>query len=263
MSSSGRQSVVNGIVTRTRRLGPPESAQPPVILLHGWGASLETWGPAAEGLAARDYAIYAVDMPGFGGTNYPPGAWDVGDYAGWVRDWMQSEGIDAANVIGHSFGGRVAIKLAASCPECVARLVLVDSAGVPARPGWQRTLMRWAGAAIKAIFALPGLRRHYARVRARLYRAAGSEDYVSAGPLKETFTRVIAEDLRPFARKIAAPTILIWGTEDADTPLWQGEELARCIPDSALIPLEGAGHYAFLDRPADFIAIVDRFLKDS
>ena len=88
-----------------------------------------------------------------------------------------------------------------------------------------------------------------------------SEDLKNAGPLEDTFLRVVREDLVPRAARIKASTLLIWGDQDQDTPLWQAQVLEKTIPDAGLVVFKGAGHFAFQERIADFIRIVDTFFK--
>ena len=73
--------------------------------------------------------------------------------------------------------------------------------------------------------------------------------------------QVIEEDLTPYARRVQAPTVLIWGDQDTETPLWQGQRLEQLIPDAGLIVFQGAGHFAFTERLADYVRIVDHFLS--
>ncbi len=108
---------------------------PPVLLLHGWGVSSALFQPTMAGLK-HAFTLIAPDFPGFGSTTPPPTAWSVNDYAVWVVHVLDSLHISQVHVIGHSHGGRVAIKLASQWPERVVKLVLADSAGI--RP--KRTL---------------------------------------------------------------------------------------------------------------------------
>jgi pimeloyl-ACP methyl ester carboxylesterase len=100
-----------------------------------------------------------------------------------------------------------------------------------------------------------------ARLQDMYNRRYASADYLAAGPLRDTFLRVIEEDLTPFAQRVQAPTILIWGDQDNDTPLWQGRRLEQLIPDAALIVFTGAGHFSYLERLNDYLRIVENFLS--
>jgi pimeloyl-ACP methyl ester carboxylesterase len=109
------------------------------------------------------------------------------------------------------------------------------------------------------LLSLPGLGGAKARLRDYFRQKYGSADYLNAGPLLETFKLVIGQDLRDYACRISAPTLLFWGDLDTDTPLKGGRILEKTIPDAALILFEGAGHFAYLDRLDDFQRIVAHF----
>ena len=234
---------------------------PPVVALHGWGGSVQSFWPVAERLAPLGYQVHLLDLPGFGQSEVPPQAWGVADYARLVLAYLIEAGLERVPVLGHSFGGRIALVLAAEQPERVSRMVLADSAGLRTPPtlgqATRHTLARTAQQSLTAL-GLSGLRD---RLQARYAARYASEDYRSAGPLRETFLRVIGEALTPYAQRITCPTVLIWGANDTDTPLWQGRKLEQLIPDAGLIVFEGAGHFAYLERLNDYIRIVDHFLS--
>ena len=102
---------------------------PPAILLHGWGGEGASLHPLAAHLAQR-FRTITPDLPGFGGTARPPGDWGVPEYAAWTLELLDKMGVDRAIFLGHSFGGRITIFLAATQPSTVDRLILVDSAGI-------------------------------------------------------------------------------------------------------------------------------------
>ena len=234
---------------------------PPLVLLHGWGSSAQSFSILVPALA-RQYRVCAVDFPGFGLSEAPPSVWGVDDFATSVLALLQRLGIEHAHLLGHSHGGRVGIAIAAQYPQLVDKLVLVDSAGI--RP--PRTLrLRLRGATARAgrqllshrLAGAPGRRALHA-----LYTSLGMSDYANAGPLRATFVRIVNEDLSGRLPAIAAPTLVVWGSGDTETPLWMGERMAQTIPNARLVILENAGHYCFLDSPRSFEASVLDFLAD-
>lgn len=263
----------------------------PVLLLHGWGANAGAMRPILSSLRSQDgpggppatgeapvlsaglrlgspagasggagHAVYALDFPGFGQSDLPSGAWGIGDYCQLVLRFLDANGLRRVDALGHSFGGRVGIGLAASHPDRVRKLVLVDSAGIRPALTAKRVLARGILQIGKAVLRAPGL----GAVRARTERIArsrlGSADYQSAGPLRDTFVKVVSEDLRPLLPRIQAPTLLIWGELDQDTPVSDARIMEREIPDAGLVVLKGAGHFSYLDCPGDFARIVRTFL---
>jgi pimeloyl-ACP methyl ester carboxylesterase len=233
---------------------------PPLLLLHGWGATKELMMPVA--LRLTGYRIVTPDLPGFGATAMPPQAWGVDEYAAWVLDLLDRLGIDRAHIVGHSNGGRIAIALAVAHPERVHRLVLTDSAGIRPRHG-----LRYHGRvhAFKLMRAasrwhwLPAPTRDSARRRAA---QRGSDDYRAAsGSLRASMVRLVNEDLRPRLARLTPSTLLIWGDRDQETPLRDARVMERLIPDAGLVVFEGCGHFAYAEQPDRFCRIVDVFLR--
>jgi pimeloyl-ACP methyl ester carboxylesterase len=230
----------------------------PLLLLHGWGTSLDTFGAMIEDLK-RQFRITAFDFPGHGDSDMPPLTWTVDAFVGLTMGVMAELGIERASVLGHSFGGRVAIKLAAAHPEMVDRLVLVDSAGVPPPQTIKRRLKRVAS---KSANTIGRLGRPGQAVRRAVVRRIASPDYKAAGPLRDTFLAIVREDLRPALTLIKAPTLLVWGESDDDTTLADASTMERLIPGARLLVLKNAGHFSYLDQYGRFRLAVIPFLND-
>jgi pimeloyl-ACP methyl ester carboxylesterase len=232
----------------------------PIVVLPGWGAHIEAVGPILTALEGAPDLI-ALDLPGFGESEPPEQAWDVDSYARFMIHFLDELGVESAHLIGHSHGGRVSIALAADEPERVGRLVLVDSAGIPPKRGWQyrrRVAVAKLGRLIAMIGGAPG-RRLQERMRSRV----ASRDYLEASEaMRATFRAVIAADLSDRLHRIGAPTLLIWGDRDEDTPLWMAHRMEELIPDAGLVVLEGAAHYSYADAPVQFRAVARRFLLE-
>lgn len=238
------------------------AASTPVLALHGWGASRQLMTPVAERLAPLGHTVYALDLPGFGATPAPPVAWGVAEYAQFVIAALDALNLPKTHLIGHSFGGRISLVLAASAPERVDKLVLVDSAGVPPRRSRTAELRLSSYKAARATLEAVGARGTAQRLRAWYNGRYGSADYQqTTGVMRDTFVRVVNQDLRPDAARIKCPALLFWGDGDEDTPLWQGRILEQLIPDAGLVLLAGAGHYSYLDRLDEFIRVTDYFFK--
>lgn len=233
----------------------------PVLALHGWGGSIASMQMVLDRLAPLGYQVHALDFPGFGASPVPPTAWGVPDYAQQVIHYMDTVGLARANLIGHSFGGRVSIVMGADYPNRVNRIVLTDSAGVLTPPSTKSLMRQSVGRAVKGAFSLPGLNVLKPAMEQWYRDQYGSEDYKNAGALRETFVKVVTEDLVPYASRIKASTLLVWGDQDQDTPLWQGQVLEKTIKDAGLVVFNGAGHFAYQERIGDFIRIVHTFFK--
>lgn len=246
-----------GLQTARQVLG--QAGAPPVLLLHGWGGRIESMQGLAAALSARGFQTHTLDLAGFGRGQLPPEAWGAAEYARWVIGYLDFAALERVHLIGHSFGGRLSIVIGAEFPNRVEKIVLTSSAGVLGPPGLRDGLIK-AG---KLIFKLPILRALQQPIRSLARAAIGSDDLKSAGALEPTFRRVVKEDLLPYAARIAAPTLLIWGDQDQSTPLWQARKLEQTIPDAGLVIFQGAGHFAYQERLPDFVRIVETFFKSS
>jgi pimeloyl-ACP methyl ester carboxylesterase len=247
----------------TRDTAPQEHAErEAVVLLHGWGASIQSMWPIYQYLAPT-HAVYALDFPGFGASEQSPVAWGVGDYLRLLLDWLEALQVSKATFLGHSFGGRVSIMLAATYPERVKRLILVDSAGIRPKRTARYYMRTYFYKTAKRVIALPGIRRWQPQLRKRLLKFLGAEDYGNAtpGPMQGTFIRVVNEDLRPLLKQIKAPSLLIWGSDDQDTPVSDGKIMEQEIPDAGLVVFQGAGHFSYLDCFPQFCAVISSFLR--
>lgn len=229
-----------------------------VLLLHGWGGSIESMTAVFEELA-RSHTVFALDFPGHGKSGLPPRPWGVADFAACLLRFMDAIQLRRPHIISHSFGGRVTIKLAASHPERVGKIILVDSAGIiPPRP--LKYHLRVSIAKVGKFFARYG-GRFGERMRGWLYSIIGSKDYMNAGPIRGTFVKIVNEDLSALMPQIKSPTLLIWGADDLDTPVSSARTMNRLIQNSELVILESAGHYSYIDQPNQFNLFVRRFLR--
>lgn len=234
----------------------------PVVLLHGWGANIPLVYPLAERLAPLGYCVYMLDLPGFGQSDPPPHAWSVFDYADFVRAYWDYHQLERCYLFGHSFGGRLGLILGAEHGKRIIKMALADSAGiVPKTP----LLKNWRLKSYK--FVRDGLYGVGATSLANQLRDAYNARYGSSdlqqvsGVMRETFIKVVNQDLLDYAARVKPPTILFWGEKDEDTPLWYGQLFEKTIPDTGLIVHAGAGHYSYLDKLAETVRIMDVFFK--
>jgi pimeloyl-ACP methyl ester carboxylesterase len=237
------------------RVGDAGSGDP-VVVLHGWGGRIESMHPAVACLQER-FRVLALDLPGFGESPAPRGAWGTPDYAELVRDVAVELGLEKAHFIGHSFGAKVAFYLAGIHPDLVDKLVLVASSGIRLPPSLEHRAKRVAGRAARYIGALgpPGR-----RIKLAIHDRIASDDYKQAGELREILVRVVNEDLRGFLPRVRASTLLVWGSEDDATPIAAAREMERLLPNAGLAVFEGAGHFCYLDQPERFCRVVRHFL---
>lgn len=249
---------INGVVF-AYSVEPGEGA--PVVLMHGWGCNRTTLASIEKSVRELGRPVINVDFPGFGESTEPPTVWGVEEYTAAFAELMHREGVGAdAVLLGHSFGGRVAILYASR--NAVGKLVLVDAAGVKPRRSLRYYFKVYTFKAKKHLLRLL-LGRQKAEERLNQLRAkAGSSDYAGASPrMRQILSKVVNEDLCGVMPAIKAPTLLIWGETDTATPLRDAQTMERLIPGAALVSFPGCGHYSFLDNPVQFAAVLKSFLQ--
>ena len=235
----------------------------PVLLLHGWGGCADSMRPFFD-LLAKHRTVYALDFPGHGESGMPPRPWSVGDYADATLAFMRAMGILGCDVVAHSFGGRVVIKLASRDEGIFSRIVLIGVPGARKKRtlGYYRRVYGYKLG--RKLSRYDGLCKMLSRcnvdIRARIANA-GSEDYRNLPEgMKRTFSLIVNENLRPLLARIKNPTLLIWGEKDAMAPLWIAQAMEKEIADSGLVTYLDAGHFVYLDRWAQVAPVVSYFL---
>lgn len=231
----------------------------PLILMHGWGCDHSTVRSIAA-TAALTHTVYNIDFPGFGASEEPVEVWGVECYTRLIEALVKAENLESPVLVGHSFGGRVAILFASR--NKADKVILVDAAGIKPRRTLKYYLKVYSFKAGKKFWELIlGKEKAQARID-RMRARRGSSDYAGASPMmRRILSKVVNEDLTDRLPMISAPTLLIWGENDTATPLSDAKIMARLIPDSGLVSFPGCGHYSFLDNPAQFRAVLSSFLK--
>jgi len=236
-----------------RLFGASYGTTPPAVLgLPGWARVHRDFDATFEGLDA-----IAVDLPGFGASPAPPEAWGAAEYAAALLPVLDEMALPAV-VVGHSFGGRVAVNLAARYPERVSALVLT---GVPLlrRPG--------AASAKPALAYRAGRTLHRRgllgqRTMEILRRRYGSSDYRAAtGVMRQVLVRVVSETYEEQLAAVTCPTDLVWGAEDAEVPVAVAEAARRALSTATLTVVQGGGHLLPLTAPGELRAAVERNLR--
>ena len=218
-----------------------------VVLLHGWGQNIEMMKPLGDHLMDH-YHVTIIDLPGFGLSKEPVYAYTIFDYAEVLHELLLELGIDNPIIMGHSFGGRIAIVYASKYKVC--KLVLFGSPCVRHEVKSKKQSFFKAVKKVKVFNPmLNALKKHM-----------GSEDYKKATPkMRDVLVKTVNEDLSEYAKKIKCPCLLIWGDNDEAVPVSQAKELDGLLKDSALIILPGT-HYCYLENLHQVIDILNNFL---
>ena len=260
------QTVILGIPSHIEQYG---RAGEEVLLLHGWGKPV-TLKRHLEPLAlalAEDYHVTALEFPAHGQTGKPAGVWGVPEFAAWVKAAMERMNLRDVTVVAHSFGGRVALWLAAKEPQLIRRLVLTGAAGLSRdkTPQEEAEALRYKKLQdrLSKLKSLPLLGKGVESVQRTLRDKRSSQDYRDADEdIKPSFVKIVSMNLRPILGEVKQPALLVWGDQDDATPLWMGRTMEKEMKDAALIVFEGRGHFAYLEELGRFVTLVKAFIGE-
>jgi pimeloyl-ACP methyl ester carboxylesterase len=216
----------------------------PVILwAHGWGQNLSSFKPMASSLENMGHHIF-VDFPGFGQSPVPPVAWGTKEYADAMAAFLRTHTGGKVIWVGHSFGCRVGLQMAIRHPELIDGLFLIGGAGLRRkRSPWQNIVLYTKIYTFKTLKKMIPLGVSEEWLKSRF----GSPDYRNAGAaLRPTMMKVNSEDMTHIVPQITCPVMLIYGTNDTETPPEIGERLKKLINGAEMVHLEGQDHYSVL-----------------
>ncbi|MCX6732742.1 MAG: alpha/beta hydrolase [Candidatus Roizmanbacteria bacterium] len=228
-----------------------------LVFLHGWGSNSPLWFSSTVELAEKGYELYFLDLPGFGKSQTPKKAFQLQDFANIVVQCVQKLEIVNPVLIGHSFGGKTAIRIASKKSIPLAGLVLVDSSGLPHTSFSTQTKIKLAKT-VKPFMDLPFMKG----IRSNLLRLSGSDDYIAFPELRETFVNIIREHIEFELPQVKNKTFIVWGGDDENsyTPVSDVGIFHRLIPVASAHIIQEAGHYCFLDKPKEFQTVLLEFL---
>lgn len=207
--------------------------------------------------------VFCLDMPGFGESEEFKNPWSLDEYVDFIINFINDLKIKELTVIGHSNGGRVAIKLAnrKNLEFKINKIILMGSAGVIHKKSLIKKVKIYFCKFCKKILEISLIDKIFPNLLLNLKKAFGSEDYRNASPvLRESLVKLVNEDLTPFLPYINISTLLIWGENDKATPLIDGKIMEKYIPNSGLVSIRNGSHYIFLDNPCYVNNIIYSFL---
>ena len=240
-----------------------------VLLLHGWGCSAQMMSTVSD-LLKKHMRVAAIDFPGHGKQGKalpPPKPWGVPEYMEMTAEIIRRLDLAPCDIVAHSFGCRVAILLASTYPELVGRMVFTGAAGIRKSASGKATAKQKLYKGLRGAMNVLDKTNLFGDLpekgREALVQKFGSPDYRVLTPeMRRTFNQVIALDLTDRLESIQASTLLYWGAQDTETPLWMGQLMEEKIPDAGLVVEEGCGHFAYLEQNARFLRIVGSFLLE-
>lgn len=240
------QVVIDGILTHYETIG---SKPKKLLILPGWMHTTNEWLPVAKQLSDQ-YTVILLDLPGFGKTEIPKTAYSINDYSEFVLNFLHKIAVNNTTLIGHSFGGRISIILATKT-NAVQKLVLVDAAGIEKRTKTAKLKM-----SLYKYIKLFLPKKYVEKLRNQI----GSRDYKNAGKMRDIFVKIINEDLTYLLPKIVVPTLLVWGSNDTEIELWKIKLMKKLIPLAQLKVVWNAAHSPHIEKPDEFMKIIEDFL---
>jgi pimeloyl-ACP methyl ester carboxylesterase len=229
-----------------------------ILILHGWGLSGSSYQTLQHLLEQKGYRVFSLDLPGFGSEPLKNSSMQLSDYVFFVKEFIDKKKIIKPILIGHSFGGRVAIKYAYTYPQDVDKLILT---GVP--------IVRHLSMKKKIAFVLSQLFKIVLSpfpvsikqfIRKGMYYLLGEWDYYKSGPLRDTFTNIINEDLTEYVSNLSIPVLLVWGADDRLTPAGDVNKILGLLPQTKFRIIAQQGHKLPYTNPAAFSKALDSFL---
>ena len=240
----------------------PDKFSIPIVILHGWNMSQSKFSPLAKHLEKKGFRVLVPDLPGFGANPPPQKAFDIPDYAKFVAEYLAGKKIRQIIIIGHSFGGRIAIVLASQYKSLIKALILTGTPGVNINSKIKILFFLILAKLGKVLFSFPLFINFRNIARKILYKIAGSFDYFhSGGIMRETFKKVTRYNLETHLPEITAPTLIIWGNNDKITPVSIGLKMKRLIPNATWICIPEANHSLPYKNAALFTHEISNFLK--
>lgn len=237
---------------------------PPLLILHGWGSSSRVMLQTAKSLSDIR-TCYIPDLPGFGTTPPPQKAWSIGDYSGFARAFAREVIGGSTDMLAHSFGGRITLKWAAENGSELRKIIITGGAGMKPKRNFSYHWRRILATLLKAPFvllpkALKTKALNWLRNTA-IWKTLGSSDYQQLdGVMRETLVKSVSEHLEHCLPHISHEVLLLWGKDDEATPWYQAERMEKGLKNGALVGIDRAGHYSFLDQPDRFQRIARAFL---
>ncbi len=234
----------------------------PFLLLHGWGRGSDGYLDMITALSQAGYKVASPDLPGFGKTPPPYTAWGVDEYAQWALRFADEIWFQNFFLLGHSFGGQVASKVALIHPERVKKLILCGAAVIRKEPTAKKKVL-WMiaklGNAALSFWPFSLFQDAAGRV---FYKIVGTGDWrYSQGIMKQVREKVLRQGMFSEVSGIQVPTLLVWGDQDKATPIQDAYALKREIPHAELQVISGAGHLLYREVPSKLHEIILKFLS--
>lgn len=218
----------------------------PFLILHGWGSNSERWQKVGELLSQKGFKTIIPDLPGFGKSDLPQTPWNINNYVNWSEQLMEELSLKNFYLLGHSFGGALASKIAVKHSQKIKKLFLVSAACVRKKTA-KKSFFKKISKIVRIFYFLP----YYSFFRKAVYKfIIGKSDYVYVqGMIRETYLNVVSEDLSFHLPFIRVPAVIIWGEKDYITPLEDAYFINKQIKNSRLVIIPDLSHDLNMKAP--------------
>ncbi|MDO8461042.1 MAG: alpha/beta hydrolase [bacterium] len=229
-----------------------------VLILHGWGLSGKVYSKLFELFKKEGYRVYAPDLPGFGSESLKK-TMNLDDYVYFIYNFIKEHKLEKVILIGHSFGGRVAIKYAWKYPQNVSKLILTGVPIIRKKSFIKQIAYLVAVFGGKVFSVFPKKLKEF--FRKTLYFVIGEWDYYKSGPLKEVFKNIIGEDLVSYVKEIKIPILLVWGENDGIVPVSDTKKIIEYMSNVKSVVVSNNGHKLPYENPVNFFEKILPFVK--
>lgn len=235
--------------------------RPSIVILHGWGLSSKRFDGLGGVLRKKGFTVYIPDFPGFGEAPPPPIPYTLSDYAEFLGEYIKNKRLSDVVLIGHSFGGRVSLKYSMRAPKELRAMILTGTPGFTPVPRKKLLVFIVIAKIGRLFFSVWPLNRIQEKIRLWYYYLVGAREFYRAeGVMRETFKRIVQEDLRKPMESVRVPCLLVWGSLDHITPVWIAKKMTEMIQGSTLIIIPDHDHGVPFKDPKLFAAKIDSFL---
>ena len=229
----------------------------PLLILHGWGSKSERWEKVAGLLAQNGIKVIIPDLPGFGNSQRPLKIWGLDNYCEFIQEFINFLSLEKFYLLGHSFGGALAVKCSLKFPEKINKLFLIGAACFR-RKALRKKLFYIIAKILKVFSFLPC----YSYFRKGCYKfIVRKSDYsYTDGVMKDIYLKIIKEDLSDVISQVQVPTIIIWGKNDKVKRIKEAYSINERIKDSKLEILPQTGHNPNSEMPEKLSKIISQFI---
>ncbi|MCK9578311.1 alpha/beta hydrolase [bacterium] len=250
---------VNGIKTKYREVINGKNNET-ILIFHGWGGTSFSWLKTAIILAENGYNSVLLDLPGFGETPPPQEIWGTDEYVSFLNSFKKEMGLPKIFLLGHSFGGALALKYTAKHESEIKKLILCDAAVIrKERLNFRQKTAKFLSKMGSKIVSRTPFYHVFEKIA---YKLAGTYDYYRANPImREIFKKIIIDDMSDLAETIKIPVLILWGEIDKATPIEDAFVLNEIINNSELKVINGSGHNPHRTHSEETAKIITNYLK--